>query len=147
MFNVEWMLLCVQWIIRWCECKTFLNNIINAHRQFNLVWNKLVFIFAFAVLEMMRMLLRWERTEKKRKRESEKNEKRKTKSILLTRENNWNVNNFCVCYLHFVHVRTTKHYFGLCWTNERERERKWERASFALNTRTNVNKQRQKFSK
>lgn len=83
--------------------------------------------FLFLLLQLLKWCacvveLRWKRTDE-REGEPEKNEKRKTKSILLTRENNWNVNNFCVCYLHFVHVRTTKHYFG------------W---SLALNARTNV---------
>lgn len=74
--NTSSLSLSIQWIIRWCECKTFLNNIINAHRQFNLVWNKLVFIFAFAVVGMMRVL-RWKRTTTNGSEDEEEEEKMK----------------------------------------------------------------------
>lgn len=98
------------------------------HRQFNLVWNKLFFIFAFAIVEMMRAAVEeCGRENKKMKRETQNRYYWRGKITGM-----WTIF-VCSCYLHFVHVRTTKHYFGLVSS---------EREIHALNTRTNLNKQR-----
>lgn len=80
-------------------------------QQFNLVGNKLVLFLLLQLLKwcVLFSAVWWNKTKRKENEKRTKNKNRYYWRGKIT--GMWTIF-FGVCYLHFVHVRTTKHYFG-----------------------------------